>query len=261
MSEFDALHARAADDLASVAVGEPADADILAHVQSCERCRRELDAYRHVSELARAAGHLSQPDEPPPAEVWSRITAELGLPSAATASAATASAATTALPTTQRPARVLPLPAAQPIRRRRPLMAAAAAVIAVLAAGAIGWAAGRSTSTSTPVRAMAAALQAQPGTTVTAHGTATMHAASGGFVMDVRTSGLPARDGFYEVWLYDPSATKMVAIGLLGSGGRGSFTVPAGLDVAAYHVVDVSIQRYNGDPQHGTSALRGQLIR
>jgi hypothetical protein len=88
-----------------------------------------------------------------------------------------------------------------------------------------------------------------------------MRATSGGFVMDVRTAGLPARDGFYEVWLFDPSAVKMVPIGLLGSGGRGSFTVPGGLDVTAYHVVDVSIQRYDGNPKHGTSALRGALVR
>lgn len=253
MSDFDALHARAHDDLASVALGEPADAELQAHVESCDRCREELGDYRRITELARGAGRLSPPAELPPAAVWSRITAELG------------GAPTT--DTTPVPAQSAGAPAAEPrppratARPRRSLLALAAAVVAVLAAGTIGWAAGRSTSPSTPARAMAAALQAQPGTAVAAHGTATMRATSGGFVMDVRTSGLPARDGFYEVWLYDPSAARMVAIGLLGSSGQGSFTVPGGLDVSAYHLVDVSLQRYNGDPQHGTSALRGPLVR
>jgi hypothetical protein len=51
----------------------------------------------------------------------------------------------------------------------------------------------------------------------------------------------------------------MVAVGTLGDDDRGSFTVPAGLDLTAYHVVDVSAQNYDGNPAHQQSVLRGQL--
>lgn len=51
----------------------------------------------------------------------------------------------------------------------------------------------------------------------------------------------------------------MVSLGnLLGS--KTTFTLPAGLDVAAYPLVDVSVEPYDGNPLHsGDSVVRGQL--
>jgi Anti-sigma-K factor rskA len=79
----------------------------------------------------------------------------------------------------------------------------------------------------------------------------------------VTTSGLPPRNGYYEVWLYDPTANNMVAIGALGDGGRGTFTLPAGINLQNYHVVDVSAQDYVGGSviAHAQSVLRGQFTQ
>ena len=52
---------------------------------------------------------------------------------------------------------------------------------------------------------------------------------------------------------------KMVPIGIL-SGARGEFTIPAGLDLGQYPVVDISAEPLDGDPTHsGTSLLRGTI--
>jgi anti-sigma-K factor RskA len=75
--------------------------------------------------------------------------------------------------------------------------------------------------------------------------------------LDVRKLG-PA-DGFYEVWLIDPTVTKMVPIGVL-SGTEGRFTLPDGVNLADYPVVDVSVEPLDGNPVHsGKSVLRGTL--
>ncbi len=140
-------------------------------------------------------------------------------------------------------------------------MLAAAAVIAVAAAALGGWLVGRSSPSTQANRSAHAVLQAQLGIADEVHGTATMHTSTAGYTMDVRTHGLPAYNGYYEVWLYNPSVGTMVAIGTLGTGGKGSFTVPGGIDTQAYHVVDVSAQRYNGDNRHQRSVLRGALER
>lgn len=87
----------------------------------------------------------------------------------------------------------------------------------------------------------------------------TVRASDNGRAVDVRTSGLPAVAGYYEVWLFDPAANKMVAIGTLGTGYAGTFTVPNGLDLTKFHVVDVSDQKLNGDNTHQRSVLRGTL--
>jgi hypothetical protein len=75
--------------------------------------------------------------------------------------------------------------------------------------------------------------------------------------LDVRQLGLP--DGFYQVWLIDPKVTKMVPVGVL-NGSTGRFTVPAGVNLTDYPVVDVSLEPLDGNPAHsGTSVLRGTL--
>lgn len=75
--------------------------------------------------------------------------------------------------------------------------------------------------------------------------------------LDVHQLGVP--DGFYEVWLIDPTVTKMVPVGVL-SGTEGRFSLPAGVNLADYPLVDVSIEPLDGNPAHsGKSVLRGTL--
>ena len=143
-------------------------------------------------------------------------------------------------------------------RARRAVVALLAAAV-VVGAGAVGWVFGdRHAGQDTGIAS--AQLAAQRGTQARAHGRATMRSSTDGFEMHVSTAGLPAPHGYYQVWLFDPSANRMVRhLGTLGNDAMGTFTVPAGIDTHAYHVVDVSDQRYNGDPTHQTSVLRGAL--
>jgi len=79
-----------------------------------------------------------------------------------------------------------------------------------------------------------------------------------GVQMTVETRDLPkiGRGQFYEAWLFNPKTQKMLALGVVGPGGKASFKVPDSL-VGRYQVVDVSLERDDGDPGHSvTSVLR-----
>jgi hypothetical protein len=79
--------------------------------------------------------------------------------------------------------------------------------------------------------------------------------------MRVSTRGLPALPSgrFYEVWLFDPKTGKMLAVGVLGPGGSGSYAISRRL-LFRYQVVDISLQADNGDPAHSrTSVLRARF--
>ena len=81
-----------------------------------------------------------------------------------------------------------------------------------------------------------------------------------GQVVRVDARALPARDGYYEVWLIDTAVTKLVPLGALPSGSVGTFTVPPGVSIADYPVVDISLEPLDGDPGHSKDSLmRGVL--
>lgn len=74
----------------------------------------------------------------------------------------------------------------------------------------------------------------------------------------LETADLDAGDGFLEVWVIDPSVTKLVSLGPLRPDGI--YDLPAGLDPAEFPIVDISVEPVDGDPTHsGNSVLRGQL--
>jgi Anti-sigma-K factor rskA len=92
-----------------------------------------------------------------------------------------------------------------------------------------------------------------------AAGDATVVQTATGRKLDVDVRRLEATSGFYEVWLIDPTVTRMVSVGVL-QGAKGEFAVPDGLDLAAFPIVDVSIQGYDSTGGHsGKSVLRGKL--
>ncbi|MEO9139252.1 MAG: anti-sigma factor [Jatrophihabitans sp.] len=231
-SEHNALHLRTMDELASIALGESADPTLTQHLRSCPECGDELNALQRVVDLARVSDPSQ--DVAPPPHVWDRIAAQTAPPVAS----------------------VSPLP--RSTRSRRYLLMAVAAAV-VIGAGAGGWAVGHNSARQTVARASQAPLVAQPGTRDDAHGLATLHRSSAGYQLEVRAYKLPAHDGYFEVWLYNPGIGRMVAVGTLGTGGRGSFTVPGGIDLHDYRIVDVSAQQYNGNPAHDRSVLRGPL--
>jgi hypothetical protein len=78
-------------------------------------------------------------------------------------------------------------------------------------------------------------------------------------VLEVDVSDLTKGDGFYEVWLLDANAQRLVSLGLL-EGDTGRFPLPDQVDVSEFPVVDVSIEPVDGDPAHsGDSVVRGTL--
>ncbi|WP_240617752.1 anti-sigma factor [Pseudarthrobacter sp. AG30] len=65
--------------------------------------------------------------------------------------------------------------------------------------------------------------------------------------------------GYREVWVATSDLSGMVSLGVLAN-DTGSFTIPTGIDLAQYPVVDISNQAYNGNPAHSDdSVARGKL--
>jgi len=225
--------------LTLVALGEQPVVDALsAHLDQCAQCRSEVTAMRDTVALAREAGPA--PLEAPPDHVWSSIAAEL------------------ALEADPPPVPVRPV---RPSRRRRGLvvgaLAAAAALVAAVAIAVAGAFTGDPPATEQIASASLSAVAAgPPGAT----GKVSVVEAGGERRIEVSATMPPAPEqGYYEVWLLDERTDSMIAIGALGENGRGTFTMPAGLDMTGYSVVDVSAERYDGDPAHASSVLRGNL--
>ena len=104
------------DDLAVIALGEPAIAADETHLRDCARCRARLEQLTAVVASARALTDADHPVAPPP-EVWTAISAELAEGQRATVTPITSPRRTG--------------------RSRLWLVAAAAAAVGVLAGGTI----------------------------------------------------------------------------------------------------------------------------
>ncbi|TFD91125.1 anti-sigma factor [Cryobacterium lactosi] len=144
-------------------------------------------------------------------------------------------------------------------RRRRSWVPVAAAACAVgLVGGVAGGAWWQSTRAPAPETVIAQAqLDALPGWT--ASGSALVEEAADGrreVVVDLDDADA---DGLREVWLLTADATGLVSVGLL-DGSSGRFSIPAGVDLAEFPVVDVSAEPADGNPAHsGDSIVRGTL--
>ncbi len=270
------------DVLALAALGEPVpDAD-RSHLDRCPRCAAEVAALSRVVTVGRSVTPADALVAPAPA-VWDRIRAELDLPGAGSTTSAAApsaapspgpaaapSAASSAAPSAARsavPAGDVPagdVPAGDvapvvPLRRRRvaPWVAAAAACGVVLGGAGGAWWASRDDVTPPDVVAEAA-LEPLPGWS--SSGDARVEVTADGvreLVVTLRGDG--ADDGYHEVWLIDRDVTRLVSLGVL-TGTEGRFTVPTGLDLDEFPVVDVSDEPLDGDPAHsGDSIIRGVL--
>jgi hypothetical protein len=105
--------------------------------------------------------------------------------------------------------------------------------------------------------AFSAVLESRTG----ARGVARVREHETGRLLSIDATGLPRPDGYYAVWLAAPDERDLVAMGTLGPEHRGVWTVPPGLDLAAYPLVMVSAQRYGGVPTPGPVVLRGAFSR
>lgn len=225
------------DELSVIALGEPASQADEQHLQECARCRSRLDQLGAVVASSRGVTEADRPVAPP-ASVWSAISAELHGDDAA--------------------APVVSLDEAR--RRRTPrLLVAAAAVVGLLAGSVITTAVVQRDSTADS--SIVASTNLDPIDDAGVRGTAIVERTQDGAVLRVSIPDLqPVEDGYYEVWMATADAATMVAIGTLNPGQEGTFVLPAGMEIAAFPLVDVSVEHFDGDAGHSvTSVVRGQL--
>jgi hypothetical protein len=274
------------DLLALLALGEDiAAAEDRAHLVSCPECATELQQLTKVVSVTRSGPDLRVLNPPPPG-LWSRVAAAAGVDpvpvpvapvpvKAVPVKAVPVTAPETGL--TGRPGTAAgpapgpgPVPAGEPGLpqgrpawwRRRPLLAAAAGLLAGLLIGA-GGAAGIHQLTAGPATRVVASIPLRPLPQFpqwqAASGTAVMAQGPHGQQITVSLRA-PRRPGFYEVWLLARNGTSMISLGDLGPGHSGKFTMPPGVDLATYSRIDVSLQPFNGSTLHSpASVVRGSL--
>ncbi|MDH4160244.1 MAG: anti-sigma factor [Actinomycetota bacterium] len=233
------------EDVALHALGEPLDGAASAHLQACPSCASDLSALAEVVAVGRVLDRHDTLEAPPP-RVWEAIRSQL----------------TPDLPVSgpSPDAELAPIVSLAGRRRRWPTgLLVAASVLGVLVGSVATSVVTADPSPETPVAAPVAtaslaALPAHAGA-----GSAEIVEGPEGPQLVLDVAGLSPGDGFYEVWLIDPETFAMVGLGAL-PGTRGTFPVPAGLDLSTYSVVDVSIEPYDGDPLHSKdSVVRGEL--
>lgn len=240
--------------LALAALGEPLAADDRDHLAACPDCADE------VTSLAAAvvAGRTGAGDElvAPPAAVWDRVRTELGLSPGLEPVVGDAPPTPAPVASEPPPATVLPVRPSRPGRARWLVPAAAGLVVGGVVGGFVVAAVQRPAVEQVVAEAT---LEPLPGWS--ASGDAVVEAAADGRrTLVVRLTGAEP-EGFREVWLLDREATRLVGLGVL-DGDEGRFSIPVGLDLDDFALVDVSAEPFDGDPAHsGDSILRGELGR
>lgn len=261
---------------------EPDDPAVVAHLRGCLRCRVEVDDLRRTVDLVREGG-VGDALPAPPDRVWQGIAAELGLPGERNGQPGGAhrrvdlpdgpgGARTNGTRSPAEP-RSLRGPAARggsgrPGRARRRMRRAAITVAAAVLGLVAGLGIGRVVSPdpgSVPVAAPVVRLAPIGGLDPTASGTVAMADDRGERQMVVRVEGVTniAGGDHLEAWLMDASGTRLVPLGALdGRDGdfHGTFALPDGVPLGEFGQVDVSSERWDGNPGHSTlSVLRGAL--
>lgn len=229
------------------------------------------DGFDDLAALRAIGRNLSTDDldwDTPPDDLWARIEAEAfgGDPAAeqpVTAEPVMAEPVSAAEPTqptvtgvgggSADETTVVPFPGPNQRRRRWLLPAAAVAAAALIVVGIV--VANGSGTDDEPELIASVTLDVLGDA---GSGRADLVNADGVKQIRLETADLDAGDGFLEVWVIDPSVTKLVSLGPLRPDGV--YDLPAGLDPADFPIVDISVEPVDGDPTHsGNSVLRGQL--
>ena len=233
------------DQLALAALpAELRDAEVAAHLAACPLCRGHVDSLRRTVDLALASGgepfeNADLGHEAPPDRVWRAITQELSADEPA------------------------PRHRRRPPAWRRFALPVAAAVIGVAAGLGIGVAI--ATPTGVAGGTTVARLAPVTGLDPAGSGTVSMVTGTGGNRMVVRLDGVTDLAGadFLEAWLMDGAGRKLLALGSLtrvGTTFEGTFTVPADLPTNEFDTVDISAEKWDGNPDHSRlSLLRGPM--
>lgn len=140
-------------------------------------------------------------------------------------------------------------------RRRRPLplLGAAAAAVVVVAVIAAAVLLGDNGSGDTVLASTRLDTLAGGGS-----GSVELVNHRGHMQLHLHTADLGAYGGYIEVWMIDPTVTRMISLGPLRADG--SYDLPDTMDPSDFPIVDISAEPNDGNPAHsGTSLLRGQL--
>jgi Anti-sigma-K factor rskA len=223
------------------------------HLRSCPTCQAELDELRAVVNTGRSVTADDQPVAPPD-RVWDRISEELGL-----SADGGEHPPLTALPPPQTEGpQPQPVPGSWMRRRTAVLLAAAAAILGLAVGSGLALLLGDDQRPPGTGQVIAQA-SLQPLPAKQARGEATVSGSRATRALQVRVTGLPAESGFYEVWLLNREANKLISVGVL-DGERGTFPLPPAVNLSEYPVVDVSLEPFDGDPAHSkNSFVRGTL--
>lgn len=214
---------------------------------------RRLDApppelWGRIAGALDAADTTGAPTATPPPELWDRIADEVrrlgGQPEAPVEPV--------------EPVEPAAVPARRPGRVARRVLAAAAAILVVV--GVVAVAVGRDDDPAAELvaRASLSGEGLDPGGSST--GSARLVRRDDLWELAIRAGDLPAPapGTYYEAWLLGSGPDDVQSLGALE--GAGGFAVPAGLDLDAFPLVDVSIEPIDGNPAHSSkSVLRGQL--
>lgn len=256
------------EQLDAAAVGDAVPEDVIAHLSTCARCRRDVDA------LTRVVAALAEPIvlEDPPEDLWERIRRELEETPADDAPTQDPSARSE--PRDRRGSAPERSHSAVPHdeldgrrgRRRWRVTAVAAAAGIVLGAGGAAMIGGmfgepeELEPSAPPPVAMVGEAVLVPATQDDVQGTARMVVSDAdGEQLVVSVSDLPA-DGYYEVWLRDEAASRLISLGTVSSTTT-TLPVPPGVDLSRFPIVDVSQERFDGDPSHsGVTVAAGPMI-
>jgi hypothetical protein len=256
---------------------EQADPEVATHLLQCAHCRAEVDQLRRTVDLARADG-VREPLPIPPTRVWQAILDELAEDPAAAGTPDRAGHAPAVRPVVDdpeepdRPATAIHgagVTGATPHRLRAPwwrrsLVGVAAAAVVGLGLG-VGIGVGVGGSGDEPEPAPVVQLGPVGIADPAATGTAAMvdHDGDQRMVVELRGVTNLAGGDYLEAWLMDSTGSRLLPLGALARHGeefRGEFTIPAGLPPGEFSRVDVSVERFDGDPGHSTvSLLRGDL--
>ncbi|WP_225803672.1 anti-sigma factor [Streptomyces sp. NK15101] len=235
------------ETLVMMALGEETDPTTSLHLHECDHCRQEYDSLRRIVSAMRTPAPAEHDLLPPPDHVWNSIAAELRIPHRHDSPRAHDD--TTA-----------------PVRRPRPknlrrsgrltlALAACAALFGAASGSALTW---WLTRPGTPVVRTVADAKPLDSLRADSAGYAGLKDDTGRRSLEITVKGLPRTSGYFEVWLMDRTHTKLVSMGVLGPDGHAVLPLPATIDLNEYPVVDVSVQAYDGRPDHsGDSIVRG----
>lgn len=277
--------------LTQLALNDPLslDADVLVHIADCEQCSAEVAALQRVvtaTELLRNDATLREVIRPPD-RVWDRIALNAGIAPAGQHVAARESA--TSVPqqpelsdewlfsgeSTEDDGDGVPVPTADSgsdnvvqhrPRRRIGGQLMAAAVIGVLVGALFTWAltgrddddgGGGSGSGNGETVFTTSDLVGLDGHTTS--GVASFVESPTGGEVTIELEPGNVGEGFIQAWLLDEDTGGMVALGVI-DGDEGTFAVPKDLDLTAFNQIDISLEPYDGNPEHSAVSLaRGPL--